>query len=229
MRRLSLTAALLLMLTSSVFGGLTTGTWTSVSDLTAEGSIDGITITASTNADAIFIGAFEDRFNDTSHCAGWDADYPLPASVLGLVTTSVNAGDSQNFIFSAPKTEGIFYIENFDSMSEATITVDGGTLELIAGSQSISYAASSDTSGVLSTSNKSTNGEGDAILAFSGPVTSLTIDYSSGTGDNGVFYAFGMGDPTAAGGVVPEPSSLLVWGGIGALLLLVNRKRLTGK
>ena len=121
-------------------------------------------------------------------CGGWDVgSFDLDPDALALTTTNVNAGDEQSFDFDVPWEGGYFYIENFDSSSLATITVEGGSIDLLAASPSISYAGTTVSSGVLSTSNDGFDGEGDAVFAIEGDVTSIKISYDGGEGANGIF------------------------------------------
>ena len=175
----------------------------------------------------------------------WDAgDLALSDSTLGLGATWVNGGDYQQFDFAAPWSGGYFYIENFDSSSQATIAVTGGaTTSLAAASSSITY---DEATGVLTSSNASFNGEGDAVIQLDGEVSSIRIDYSQGEQANGIFYAFGSeapengsnGDDDSNGGsqsqggqpsdpstgAVPEPSSLMLWGGLLLMVIAYRRK-----
>jgi hypothetical protein len=217
MRRLIFTLCFFLFATPT-FAALTPGTWSSVGPTSAVGSVGGIEILATTNAEAAFTDAATHRFTNTNVlCGGWDVvgfEFELPESALALTTTYVNAGDAQQFDFDVPWDGGYFYIENFDSSSIATITVAGGKLELVAASPSISYAGSSMASGVLSTSNTGFDGEGDAVFAVSGNVTSILVSYEQGEGANGVFYGFAE----ASANAVPEPASVVVWGSLLAVI-----------
>lgn len=217
------------LLTCSVAYGtadLTPGTWDKVNSPTsATGSVDGIVVTASTNADAPFTDFATHSFADpTIPCGTWDAGaFFLDPDVLSLTTTNVNAGDYQQFDFNAPWSNGYFYIENFDASSAAKVTVTGGgDAELVAQSASISYTSTMPGMGILSSSNTGYNGEGDLVLKLNGPVTSIRLDYTSGEGANGVFYGFATGP---AAGVIPEPTSLLVWFSLLGLVFAVNRRR----
>ena len=210
---------------SNAFGGISPGTWNVIDSPTrAFGNIDGIQITATTNEAAPFIGIVSHRFaNVNIPCGGWDIDsYSLEPSALGLTTSYVNGGDAQSFDFDAPWAGGYFYIENFDSSSLAKITVTGGaTLEMLAGSESISFASISDSMGELSTTNAGFNGEGDAVFRLDGPVTSVLVDYSQGEQANGIFYGFASDTPM---GAIPEPASIGVWGCLIGILVVAKRR-----
>lgn len=225
-----------LILTSSAIAGPLGGNWISLDERTAQGEVDGVEVTASTNELAPFSILATGRFAGSA----WDAaDLALSDSTLGLGTTWVNGGDYQQFEFAAPWSGGYFYIENFDSSSQATISVVGGaTTSLAAASASITY---DEATGVLSSSNASFDGEGDAAIRLDGEVSSIRIDYSQGEQANGIFYAFGsdeegsrdgddsnggsQGQPSdPAAGAVPEPSSLVLWGGL-LLMVLAYRRR----
>ena len=84
----------------------------------------------------------------------WDGSMPLGDDALGLVVSSVNAGDWQNFSFSSPLLDGtVMYIENFDSSSIALMTFTGATgTTLVDASQSIAYAGIGEY-GLMVTSN----------------------------------------------------------------------------
>ena len=96
-----------------------------------------------------------------------------------------------------------------------TITATGtdGLLELISGSDSISFSSDSDNVGVLRTSNPTFDGEGDVVLLFSGAITRLDLTYQGGDGANGIFYGFAINETRA----VPEPTA----GALSALLALI--------
>lgn len=218
-------AITLLFSCSSAFGGIAPGTWDVVESATlAYGSIDGIKITATSNDAAPFIGIDSHRFaNVNIPCGGWNIDsYSLDLSALALTTSYVNGGDAQRFDFDAPWAGGYFYIENFDSSSSAKITVTGGaTLEILAGSQSISFASINDSMGEMTSSNAGFNGEGDAVFRLNGPVTSVTVDYSAGEQANGIFYGFASDTPM---GTIPEPASFVVWGCLIGILVVAKRR-----
>lgn len=202
------------LVSNSAFAATVASTWTEFSETAAVGDIDGISISATSSPTSPLIGFSTDRF-DTE--GGWDATLPLDREVAGLVASDVNAGDQQVFEFASAIGSGMLYIENFDSNSVATITAAGDDTDLllVTGSPSIDFESSSPGSGVLSTSNPDSNGEGDAVLQFNGNVTGITVNYSAGDGSNGIFYAFA---------VVPEPnsSSLCLMGLV--MLGLLTRK-----
>lgn len=226
MNRVLFVFVLALTLTSSTFGAITPGTWTSTTETTAQGSVGGINITASTTEGALFAGAAERRLSATGHCVGWDGplEFELPRSALALTTTTVNAGDVQTFDFDAPWSDGYFYIENFDAGSLATITVIGGELDFLGASPSISYAGTTVSSGVLSTSNNTSDGEGDAVFAITGGATSISIAYDGGGAGNGVFYGFA--EPMAMPAAVPEPTSMMVWFGMIVAIVGLQWRRM---
>lgn len=231
-----------LLLTSAAIAGPLGGKWIALDERTAQGEVGGVDVTASTNELAPFAILHPGRFAGRA----WDAgDLALSDSTLGLGTTWVNGGDYQQFDFSAPWSGGYFYIENFDSSSQATISVTGGaTTSLAAASSSVTY---DEATGVLTSSNASFDGEGDAVIRLDGDVSSIRIDYSKGEQANGIFYAFGTDAPSAeddgpsdnddsnggdtggqpsnpAAEAVPEPSSLMLWGGL-LLMVLAYRRR----
>ena len=217
-------ATVLFMLGASVaVANASVATWSSYTATTATGDFGGVTITATTNSDAAFVGIANNHFGAfDGACGSWDGMLPLTHADEGLVASHVNGGDAQNFSFSSPLTEGLFYIENFDSSSEAKITVHGAThVALVDHSASITYSTISGNMGTLITSNRGFNGEGDAVLYFQGDVTGIDIEYTDGLGANGVFYTF------AEASAVPEPTSLLVMAGLfgAGSLAYIRRKK----
>ena len=169
-------ATVLFMLGASVaVANASVATWSSYTATTATGDFGGVTITATTNSDAAFVGIANNHFGAfDGACGSWDGMLPLTHADEGLVASHVNGGDAQNFSFSSPLTEGLFYIENFDSSSEAKITVHGAThVALVDHSASITYSTISGNMGTLITSNRGFNGEGDAVLYFQGDVTGI--------------------------------------------------------
>ena len=185
--------------------------WTSFSNTTATGVVAGVGIRATTVSTAPFDETETHRFS-----SGWDAApiFQLGSTeALGLRTRMVNGEDAQRFDFDSPWSDGLFYIENFDSGSIATIMVSGGaSIDLLSGSASITYVPIGASLGTLRTSNEGFNGEGDAVFQLTGPVESISIEYSRGLQANGIFYTFAGGQS-----VVPEPASLLIWGMFAAL------------
>lgn len=197
----------------------TTGDWTNFSDSLAFGNLDGVNIAAFSMGSAPFIGLAERRFAEGS---GWDADMALPRNAESLITSNVNGGDAQEFRFASPIRDAMLYIENFDADSVANITASGAdTLDLVSGSQSISFASINGSSGTLMSSNSSYNGEGDAVLHFTGDVTRILVDYVAGEGANGVFYGFAVESVQA----VPEPSSAVLLTSTLAMAPLALRRR----
>ena len=96
----------------------------------------------------------------------------------------------------------------------------GASIDLLSGSTSITYVPISASMGTLITSNEGFNGEGDAVFQLTGPVDSVEIDFQRGLQANGIFYIFAGGE-----GAIPEPASLLIWGGMFAALALTVRRR----
>ncbi len=224
-RALNSGLVLLILMSGTLFGSPIGGAWTSVESSTlAFGEVDGIRIVATTNEDAPFTEIATHSFTDDSIiCGAWQADeLALDPSVTSLTTTYVNAGDYQQFDFDVPWYNGYFYIENFDASSLAKITVLGGaTASLATASTSISYDAAGSM-GVLRSSNTSFDGEGDAVLLFDGPVTSIRVDYEDGVQANGVFYGF-----ASMNAAIPEPVSLVVWALLIGLVV-VGRRQFAG-
>lgn len=193
--------------------------WTATSETHAFGTLDGVGISAVSPFTAPFIGVANQRF---AADGAWDAAFALPRSATALVTSKVNGGDFQEFAFDEPLSEGLFYIENFDSDSVARITAKGADVfELTSGSPSISFSSLSDEIGTLRTSNSSYNGEGDAVLFFEGEVTGIRVEYFNGQGDNGIFYGFATQTVQA----LPEPAASSMVQLLALLPLMLRRSR----
>lgn len=178
----------------------------------------GINITATSTAP--IVGLSPGQFGPSL----WDGSMPLTAADVGL-TVLAQVNTYQTFTFDSPLVGGtLMYIENFDSNSLAELNVVGGTATLVDASPSIGFAAGAAANGndLLSTTNGSFNGEGDAVLMLSGGVTAVSIGYLQSDGANGVFYTFA--EPCA----VPEPTSAMVMAGlfgIGGLIYVRRRKQ----
>lgn len=208
---------------------ITPGTWTSHTATTAVGSVGGVTINATNSGSTTFASIHPNRFGN-----GWDTDNALGNMALGLTTTSVGAGDSQTFTFSSPLLDGtLFYIENFDTNSIANIKASTtGAIPNVSvlSTSNVLYVGTSVTAGgglvsangVLTSSNATSDGNGDVILVLDGGITELTLDYTNGGGGNGIFYTFA--EPCA----VPEPTSALVMAGlfgIGGVVVHFRRRK----
>lgn len=193
--------------------------WTSSSATSATGTLDGITITAETTSDAEFLGFAGNHFAFfDGECGSWEGMWGLDHSVEGLIASNVNGGDYQEFTFSSALTDGLFYIENFDSDSMAMITATGATsIQLIDMSPSIVFEATAPDMANLSTTNSGFNGEGDATFLIEGDVTSIRVDYKAGEGANGIFYNFATGTASEKPQPIPEPTSMLVMAGLFGL------------
>lgn len=223
---LTLAVGLLLAIAASCSASVgDTATWTSWEATSAAGMLNGVNITATTNSEAPFVGIAGNHFGAfDGECGSWDGsdEYALDHDVEGLIASNVNKGDYQEFTFSSAFTNGLLYIENFDSRSKANIKVTGATsIALVDASESITFDVKSGNGGVLASSNRGYDGEGDLVLALTGDVTSIRIDYTRGEGANGVFYTFAQACP------VPEPTSALVMAGLFGLggLLYIRRKK----
>lgn len=190
--------ALVLAVAGEARANLITTDWTSSTANSATGTLDGTTITGSILSGAPFQGIFTGSFAPPF----WNAPQPLDASVESIALIPVNSGADHDFAFSTPLSYVRFYIENFDSSSDAVVTAVGATsISMVAASPSMSYTMITPSSGRLLTSNGGFNGEGDAILDILGSVQSVRLQYSNGIQDNGIAYTF-------ATTAVPEPSSL---------------------
>lgn len=203
----------------TVTAAMITASATDYTDTTASGQFNGIGWQASTSADAPFLG-----INLTS--GQWDVAIPLPLHALMLTASHVNAGDFQEFIFDSPISDGYFYIENFDSSSVANITTDATSFQLLGASASITYSPTDASEGVLETSNDSYDGEGDAVFRFLGPLTRLRLDFTDGTGANGLFYGFSQDDSFV--NPVPEPAAFVCIV-IGVMGLGLLRRRINSR
>lgn len=205
----SVVPAFLVMLAASCVqgaAGLTPMTWSSFTPTSATGDLNGITVTATTSAGSPIVGISGGWFGKQ-----WDGSMPLGDDALGLVVSSVNAGDWQNFSFSSPLLDGtVMYIENFDSSSIALMTFSGATgTTLVDASQSIAYGGIGEY-GLMVTSNSGFDGEGDAAIRLDGDVTEVNILYARGEGANGVMYSFAAPEANA----VPEPTMAAVMAGL---------------
>ena len=202
---------------ASVHAAVTPATWSSFTSTTAVGDLNGITINATSNADAPIVG-----FMGNSFGSNWDGTQPLGNSAIALVVSNVNAGDMQTFSFSSPLVDGtLFYIENFDSSSIAKVTVNGATSNtLFDASASIGFGSVVPGDIALVTTNSGYNGEGDLAIELTGPVTDIQVEYFGGEGANGIMYTFAapeqMTNPTDPH-AVPEPSSLAIIAGLFGL------------
>lgn len=200
----------------------TTATWNGFTEDAATGALDGVPITATTEGSAPFVGITLSRFADSGD---WDTDHPLSTDAAALVAANVNGGDTQTFAFSESIAEGLLYIENFDSNSAATIVATGATtLEVEASSPSISFESTIPGTGVLSTSNPTFDGEGDVILFFGGEVTEISIAYTAGDAENGVFYGLATPDSIQ---VLPEPTGAGIAVALAGGMMCFRRRRNT--
>lgn len=198
----------------------TGGVWTGQSSSLAFGLLDGVSLSATSSGGAKFAGIVP-----RTHFTGrnWQGGLSFPEETDSLVAVPVNAGTHHTFRFAEPIEEGMLLIENFDSSSIAKITASGkdSLLELVSASDSISFSSMSDAVGMLETSNPTYNGEGDAVILFSGAVTGLNLEYSAGSGANGVFYGFAKGTAQS----VPEPAAAFLATFAAVIPLVLRRRR----
>lgn len=186
--------------------------WTYVSSTLASGVLQGRTITGTIHSGGNFHAVFTGRFTDS-----------LGSSAESIDLIPVEAGSDHIFSFSSPFTKVRFYVDNFDSNSEATITAAGATaITLVTASSSMSFTPLTGSTGLLDTTNTSFNGEGQAILEITGDVQSVRMQYSSGHGANGISYTFSAQDTAS---VVPEPSAALLFVPAVGLVALLRRRR----
>lgn len=215
---LLVTALMVVGTQKQVFSASVELDWIFQQQRSAVGNLDGVLITAATSADAQFVSIINGRFQGDE----WNTGRALSVDAEALVVSDANPGDTHTFIFTQTVPDLLLYVENFDSNSLATVTAEGtGSLSLLEGSASISFAATSGRSGILSTSNVDSDGEGDLIISLEGPLDSVSFDFTSGDGQNGVFYTFAV--------AIPEPGGLGSLG-LGSILLgtIHRRRRLQG-
>ena len=100
-------------------------------------------------------------------------------------------GDTIEFSFDEPLRGVLLYIRDFDVSSKAIVSSQGATgTVLIAGSADLSY---NPQTGLLTTSYTGWTGDfGNGVIQFLGDVESVRMDWSGGTGNNGVFYTVGL-------------------------------------
>jgi hypothetical protein len=201
--------------------------WLAWDATTATGTLSGITISASTNSEAEFVGFTDRHFGAfDGECGSWDGQMPLTHDDEGLIASNVNGGDYQQFSFDTPLTDGLLYVENFDSSSMAMLTATGATsITVVDQSDSISYTSTGADSLKLTSSNAGYDGEGDAVFHLAGDVTNVRLDFSAGDGANGVIYTFAKKSAMDAPNAVPEPTSLLVMAGLFGLGSVVAYRR----
>lgn len=182
---------------SVCYGNLVTD-WMSFNSNAALGNLNGVTVTGTRNAGGPFIGIINS--GGFSSPGAWNAPMPLPQSAEGIFMGPVNAGADHVFSFSSPLSQVLFYVENFDSFSDAVLTAQGATsLAMVAASQNMFFNPISPSSGRLFTNYGGFNGQADAVVQISGSVQSLRLQYTNGIQNNGIVYTFA---------VVPEPGSL---------------------
>ena len=111
--------------------------WNSWEETSATATLGDITITAATTTNAYFSGFTGNHFGAfDGECGSWDGHMPLTHDDQGVIANYVNAGDYQEFTFSSALTDGLFYVENFDSSSMAMLSATGATRSMIAGEES---------------------------------------------------------------------------------------------
>ena len=121
-RKTTWLACLALLVVSPLHAETIVSTWSSVSDTSALGELNGVTIFATTSGTSTFSGPVLGRFDGD---ADWGAGFPLGESAEALVASDVNGLDGQLFQFAAPISNARLYIENFDSSSSALVSVNG--------------------------------------------------------------------------------------------------------
>lgn len=186
--------------------------WTYISSTTVTGALQGRTITGAIRSGGYFDAIYTNRFTDSTG-----------SGVESIDLRFVEAGSDHIFDFSSPFNILRFYVDNFDSNSEAVITAAGATsISLVSASPSMSFTPSTGSTGVLDTTNTSFNGEGQAVLEITGNIQSVRMQYTSGHGDNGISYTFSAQD---AGAAVPEPSAMFLFVPALALVAVLRQKR----
>lgn len=172
--------------------------WVGYSPETAIGNLNGIDITGTRIGGAEFANVASGAFSTIG--GKWSAGMELSADAEAIIVQPVNAGADHQFDFSSPMTEVLFYVSNFDSSSDANLTVEGAeSIEMITGSSTMFYEFSSASSGRLFTTNNGFDGNADAVLRLTGNVQSVRMQYTNGIQNNGIGYTFVS---------VPEPGSL---------------------
>lgn len=173
--------------------------WTSFTSSSATGTLGGATITGTILSGAPFVGVGIGSFAPPV----WEAEEPLTPAAEGISLQPVNPGADHIFTFSNPFPYVRFYIDNFDSASDAIITVDGASsVSLLGASSPLTYTPLSTTSGRLVTSYNGFNNHGSAVFEILGAVHSVRLQYTGGIQDNGITYTFAIS-------AIPEPTSLI--------------------
>lgn len=173
--------------------------WTSFTSNSVTGSLGGTTVTGAILSGAPFQGIYSGNFGPPI----WEAAEPLSPSAEGISLIPVNPGADHIFSFSDPLSYVRFYINNFDSASDAIITVDGASsISMLSASSPLTYTPLSTTSGRLVTSYSGFNNHGSSVFEIAGTVRSVRVQYTGGIQNNGIDYTF-------ATHAVPEPSSLI--------------------
>jgi hypothetical protein len=184
--------------------------WTAYTPSGATGTLDGVNVTATVVQGGPIV-SIDAGFAPPV----WQASDPLPSAAKGISLIPVNAGAEQIFTFSASMALLRFYVENFDSRSDAIVTASGATvIRLAAASPSVSWSLLSGSSGRLTTSNAGFDGEGDAILEMVGAIQSVRVQFLDGIQSNGIGYTFAVGSTSP----VPEIDPA----GMGSVLALVT-------
>lgn len=172
---------------------ITTTQWQVVEDRSVIGTLGDVFVAAAASERSPFGDISSGRFTGEN----WQAGMDLPSTAMSVSAFDANEGDSHVFIFSEAMSQVRLYIENFDSSSIAEVSLLGtGTLRLLSESPSISFVETSPTSGKLTTSNATSNGEGDLVVELTGEIQSLAIDYVAGDGANGIFYTLAVSEPS---------------------------------
>ena len=211
--KISTTLLAILLLPGSLLGNTIVTDWTSIENRSAVGILNGVVVTAATSSDSEFLTIDDTRFTS----AVWQTELPMEGADM-IMASDVNAGDTHTFVFVEPFENLLFYIESFDSGSDAVVTVGGaGTVQLLHGSPSISLSPISPSVVSLSSANPGFDGEGDAILSVTGSIESLSMDFVAGDGANEVFYTLALNVPES----VP-PMTVL---GLAPVLVATVRKR----
>lgn len=173
-------------------GATITTEWKTLEDRSVVGTLAGVVVAGSASEQSPFGSISTGRFGGDN----WQAEMALPMTSMSVSALDANSGDSHAFIFSEALTSVMLYIENFDSNSSAEISLQGtGTLSLLSESPSISFETTSDSTGILTSSNALSDGEGDLVLALAGEIQSIAVDYVAGDGANGVFYTLAVPEP----------------------------------
>lgn len=162
--------------------------WISFNSNSAVGELEGIGIQGTRFSGGSFTDIGVGHFSTPG---AWNAPMPLPAGTEGMVMQPINAGAHHLFEYEQPFASILFYIDNYDSFSDALVTAEGATsIEILAATNNIFYEPITASSGRLWTSNGGFDGNADVALKIDGDVESIRMEYTNGIQNNGIVYTF---------------------------------------